>query len=72
MYNWVKFGILIMSKQVAMSVDTANDKVYVQFDRQLDYIELSPQQAVELADVIVRKAMAINPGSALILPPTLN
>ena len=57
-----------MADRIGMSVDTSGDKVYLQFDRKLEWVELSPQQAVDLADALVRKAMTINEGSKLILP----
>lgn len=62
-----------MGKQVGISVDTTSESVIVAFEEPMEWIELSPRQAVELAEAIVRKAMTLNDrGSNIIIPEVLN
>jgi len=57
-----------MSKQVGMSVDVANKKVFIQFDRDLSHVELSTQQAMELIDAIYSKVKLIDGSDIILLP----
>ena len=60
-----------MGKQVGISVDAVNKKVHVQFDRNVDHIELSQQQAMEFIDAIYSKVKQIDGSSSgIILLPT--
>lgn len=65
-----------MSKQVGIKVDFQGGMVIVEFDRDVKYLELTPQQAGELARAIIDKAMGAvgqpSQDSGIILPNTLN
>jgi hypothetical protein len=55
-----------MNNPVGIAVDNANDHVIVQFDREVGFLRLTPKQAVDLADAIVRRAMDIGKGKSII------
>lgn len=66
-----------MSKQVGISVDFQSGKVFIEFDRDVKYLELTPQQAGELARAIIDKAMNASgvpytTDSGIVIPSGLN
>lgn len=61
-----------MGKQIGISVDTVNDKVLIQFDRDVNHIEFTPQQAIEYIDAIYGKVRDLDKSkSSIILTPSL-
>jgi hypothetical protein len=58
--------------QVGISVDAAEGRVIIAFDREVDYLEMTPRQAVEFAEAVVTKAMSLEPKGNIILPSTVN
>ena len=56
-----------MGKQVGIMVDVADRQVIVRFDRELDYIQLTPRQALELAETIANKVVEIGNESPIVL-----
>ena len=64
---------VFMSKKVGISVDTVNDKVLIQFDRGVNHLELSPQQAMEYVDAIYGKVRELDKSkSSIILTPSFD
>ena len=59
-----------MSKQVGISVDTSDGKVLISYQEPMQWLEFSPQQAVDYAEAILQKAiyLADNHQSPIIIP----
>lgn len=58
-----------MSK-VGIAVNTADNKVVIDFSEKVDHLEFTPQEAGEFAKAIIEKAMRINGvGSSPIIVP---
>lgn len=61
-----------MGKQVGISVDIVNDKVLIQFGRDVNHIEFTPQQAMEYIDAIYSKVRDLDKSkSSIIITPSL-
>jgi len=67
-----------MSKKVGMSLDTADGKVIIEFDMKVQWLEMSPVQAIEFAQAIAQKALSLNPKAVtktdegIIIPNVMN
>ena len=60
-----------MSGQVGISIDYVNGQVIVEFSRNVCHVEFSPQQAVDFAEAITRKALKSIEGTPqIIIPPS--
>jgi hypothetical protein len=59
-----------MGKQVGIAVDISDGNVIIQFEKEVNWLQLNPQQAVELAQAIAEKAMKLadRQGSQIIIP----
>ena len=58
-------------KQVGIAVMTRNNQLVIEFSREVGYMEMKPEQAVDFAKAILDKVMTIDPratGSNIILP----
>jgi hypothetical protein len=55
--------------QVNIGIDTtAEQKVVIFFDRSVEYLEFSPEQAIAFAKALVEKTMTLAPDSQIIIP----
>lgn len=59
--------------EIGIMVDTTEDKrVLVAFNQNVDHLKFTPQQAVEFAEVILKKVIELEPKTTLILPSQMN
>ena len=59
-----------MSNEVGISIDTSDGKVLISYQKPMQWLEFSPQQAVDYAEAILNKAiyLADSHQSPIIMP----
>lgn len=49
-----------MGKQVGINIDTANGNVLISYQEPMEWLEFTPQQAVDYAEAILNKAIYLS------------